>query len=77
MYLDAAAFCGHWPYYYLREGNLPQVLEKLKAYGIEGGLMSSLDACFYNDPWEADGLLTEALQGTTWGVAMSVNPNLP
>lgn len=77
MYLDAAAFCGHWPYYHLREGSLPQGLEKLKKSGIEGGLMSSLDACFYNDPWEADGPLVEALNDTSWRVAMSVNPNLP
>lgn len=77
MYLDAAAFCGHWPYYYLRDGKLEQVQEKLKTNGIEGGLMSSLDACFYNDPWEADGPLVEALKGTNWRVAMSVNPNLP
>ena len=50
MYLDAAAFCGHWPYYYLRDGQLPQVVEMLKKSDINGGLMSSLDAIFYNDP---------------------------
>ena len=72
MYLDTAAFCGHWPYYHLREGALPQVLKNLKAAGIDGGLISSLDAVFYNDPWEADGPLVQALQGTAWRVAMSV-----
>lgn len=77
MYLDVAAFCGHWPYYHLREGKLPQVLENLKAAGIDGGLMSSLDAVFYNDPWEADSPLVEALKETPWRVAMSVNPTLP
>ena len=77
MYLDAAAFCGHWPYRHLRDGELPQVLERLKAAGIEGGLMSSLDAIFYNDPWEADGPLVKALAGTAWGVAMSVDPTQP
>lgn len=77
MYFDAAAFCGHWPYYRLREGSLPQVLQKLKAAGIEGGFLSSLEAVFYNDPWEADGPLTEELKNTNWRVAMSVNPRLP
>ena len=77
MYLDVSAFCGHWPYYHLREGKLPQVLENLRQAGIEGGLMSSLDAVFYNDPWEADGPLVEALKETPWRVAMSVNPTLP
>lgn len=77
MYFDAAAFCGHWPYYHLRQGSLPQVLQKLKAAGIEGGFLSSLEAIFYNDPWEADGPLTEELKNTNWRVAMSVNPDLP
>lgn len=77
MYIDTAAFCGHWPYYHLREGALAQVLENLRAAGIEGGLMSSLDAVFYNDPWEADGPLAEALKQTPWRVAMSINPTMP
>lgn len=77
MYLDAAAFCGHWPYYRLRSEKLPQVLEMLKKSDISGGLMSGLEAVFYNDPWEADGPLLEALKGTAWQVAMAVNPMLP
>ena len=77
MYFDAAAFCGHWPFYHLRDGELAQVLEKLKAEHIEGGFLSSLDAIFYNDPWEADGALVETLRGTAWRVAMCVNPTLP
>ena len=77
MYFDAAAFCGHWPYYRLREGNLMQVLQKLSAAGIDGGFLSGLEAVFYNDPWEADGPLTEELKNTNWRVAMSVNPDLP
>lgn len=77
MYFDAAAFCGHWPYYHLREGKPEQVLAQLKKAQIDGGLMSSLNAIFYNDPWEADGPLIEKLKNTNWRVAMSVNPNLP
>lgn len=77
MYFDAAAFCGHWPFYQLRGGELPQVLETLKKAGIEGGFLSSLDACFYNDPWEADAPLLESLKGTAWRVAVCVNPELP
>lgn len=77
MYFDAAAFCGHWPYYDLRDSALPQVLEKMKNEGIEGGFMSSLNAIFYNDPWEADENLIKALEGTAWRAAMCVNPKLP
>ncbi len=77
MYLDAAAFCGHWPFYRVRNGNLGQMLARYRAAGIDGGVMSSLDAVFYQDPWEADGELVAALAGTNWRVAMSVNPIMP
>lgn len=77
MYFDAAAFCGHWPYRYLREAELTQILGCMKQNSIGGGWMSSLDAVFYNDPWEADCRLVEALAGTNWRVAMSVDPTQP
>lgn len=77
MYFDAAAFCGHWPYYHVRNAGLGQMLERYRAAGIESGLMSSLDAVFYQDPWEADRELVKALTGTDWRVAMSVNPTMP
>lgn len=77
MCFDAAAFCGHWPYYYLRDGQLSQVRQKLWQGDIDGGLISSLDAIFYNDPWEADGMLLEELAGTNWRLAMCINPMLP
>ena len=77
MYFDAAAFCGHWPYYYVRNGELEQMLERYYAAGIESGLMSCLDAVFYQDPWEADKELVARLAGTNWRAAMSVNPMMP
>lgn len=77
MYFDAAAFCGHWPYYHVRNAGVEQMLERYRAAGIESGLMSSLDAVFYQDPWEADRELVKALTGTDWRVAMSVNPTMP
>lgn len=77
MYFDAAAFCGHWPFYHVRNGGLEQMLARYHAVGIDGGLMSSLDAVFYQDPWEADRELVEALADTNWRVAMSVNPTMP
>ena len=77
MYFDTAAFCGHWPYYHVRNAQLEQMLERYRAAGIESGLMSSLDAAFYQDPWEADRELVARLAGTNWRVAMSVNPTMP
>ncbi|MBE6941898.1 MAG: hypothetical protein E7455_06440 [Ruminococcaceae bacterium] len=77
MYFDTAAFCGHWPFYHVRNAGLEQMLERYRTTGIDGGLMSSLDAVFYQDPWEADRELVQALAGTHWRVAMSVNPMMP
>lgn len=77
MYFDAAAFCGHWPYYHVRNAEPEQMLERYRAVGIESGLMSSLDAVFYQDPWEADKELVARLADTDWRVAMSVNPTMP
>lgn len=77
MYFDTAAFCGHWPYHHLRDSDVQQMLARYHAAGIDAGLMSSLDAVFYQDPWEADGPLVAALAGTNWRVAMSLNPMMP
>lgn len=77
MYFDAAAFCGHWPYHHVRNSGVEQMLERYHAAGIDSGLMSSLDAVFYQDPWEADGQLVAALAGSNWRAALSVNPMMP
>ena len=77
MRYDFAAYTGHWPFRRLRQGALSQVLEKYKKAGFSGGCISSLEAIFYNDPWEADGLLLDALQGTGWELALCVDPTLP
>lgn len=77
MHSDFCAFAGRWPFRRLRRGCLGDVLADGAARGITGGLMSSLDAIFYNDPWEADGPLLAALAGTGWRLAMAVDPTLP
>ena len=77
MRYDYAVYTGHWPFRKLRQGALSQVLEKYKTAGFSGGCVSSLDAVFYNDPWEADGPLLEALKGTGWEPAVCVDPTLP
>ncbi len=77
MYYDLSAFAGHWPFRRLRNGEIGAELEHLKKYGIGGGLISSLDAIFYNDPWEADGELAELLREKGFRAAVCVNPDLP
>ncbi len=77
MNYDLSAFCGHWPFRKLRLASLDEQLAEFARLGISGGCMSSLDAIFYNDPWEADEPLCHALAGTAWHPAICVNPRLP
>lgn len=76
MYYDFSAFTGHWPYRRIRNSGLADQLLLHRESGISGGVMSSLNAIFYNDPREADFPLLEALP-EQWSLAMCVNPALP
>lgn len=77
MNYDLSAFCGHWPFRRLRRASLDGRLEEYACLGFSGGCMSSLDAIFYNDPWEADEPLLNMLAGTGWHPAICVNPCIP
>lgn len=69
MNYDMAAFMGHWPFRRLRGGGFPA--------GFGGGLVSSLDAIFYNDPREGDEPLFRELAATGWHLAVCADPALP
>lgn len=45
--------------------------------GIEGGFVSSLEAIFYQDPYEAELVLAKQLEGTPYIHALTLNPMLP
>ena len=77
MNYDVSAFSGHWPYRHLRRSTISEQLAEYERLRFSGGCMSSLDAIFYNDPWEADEPQLRALSGTGWKLAMCVNPLLP
>lgn len=66
MNYDFSAFSGHWPF------------RRLRASGMEadGGVVSSLNAIFYNDPREGDEPLWESLP-ENWQLAVCLNPQLP
>lgn len=76
MNYDFSTFSGHWPFRRIRNHDLSRQLSMCGGLGISGGVMSSLEAIFYNDPWEADLPLLEALP-EHWQLAMCVNPSLP
>ena len=52
-------------------------MEKHRSCGIEGGFVSALESIFYQDPYEAEVLLAEAVKGTAYRHAMILNPTLP
>lgn len=66
MIYDFAAFSGHWPFRRLRSSG----------FGAGGGVVSSLDAIFYNDPREGDEPLMQSLP-ENWQPAVCLNPRLP
>lgn len=77
MNYDVSALCGHWPFRYLRGSAAADRLRAYERLGFYGGCMASLDAVFYNDPWEADSRLLRELEGSGWRLAMCVDPGLP
>lgn len=77
MNYDVSAFTGHWPFRYLRENTMEQQAARYSSWNITGGCISSLDAIFFNDPWEADKKLWEKTKNTSWELSMCANPRLP
>ncbi|NLD87806.1 MAG: hypothetical protein GX633_06060 [Clostridiales bacterium] len=74
---DCNCFSGNWPFHHVRTNTPGLMLEKHRKAGIDGGLMSSLEAIFYEDSWEADSRLSEKLSGTPYLHAQTINPLHP
>lgn len=74
---DANCFSGNWPFFYVRENSVKKLQQQHNEYGIDGGFLSSLEAIFYQDPYEAEVQLAEQIRGTNYHHAMIVNPTLP
>lgn len=76
MNYDFSVFSGRWPFRRLRNHDLSRLLAQHEQLGFSGGVVSSLEAIFYNDPREADLPLLEALP-EGWELAMCADPTLP
>lgn len=77
MKFDCNCFTGNWPFFKVRCNTLEKLMEKHRSCGIEGGFVSALESIFYQDPYEAEVLLAEAVKGTSYRHAMILNPTLP
>ena len=76
-YMDFNCFSGNWPFYKVRYNTVEKLAAQHKRIGVTGGVISSLEAIFYQDPYEAELALAKELEGTDYLHAMILNPRLP
>lgn len=74
--LDLNCYCGNWPFFRVRYNTVEKIAQLHKRCAIEGGFISSLEAIFYQDPYEAEVQLAKQLEGTPYMHAMILNPML-
>lgn len=75
--IDGNCLLGHWPFRKIRKDSFADLKAVHRRHGIDGGIVSSLDAVFYNDPMEGDAELHETLRGSGYRQLLTVNPLLP
>lgn len=75
--LDLNCYCGNWPFFRVRYNTVEKIAQLHKRCAIEGGFISSLEAIFYQDPYEAEVQLAKQLEGTPYMHAMILNPKIP
>ncbi|MEA4822770.1 MAG: hypothetical protein VB111_01485 [Clostridiaceae bacterium] len=77
-HLDCGCFVGTWPFHKVRKPTFADLRSLHMKNGIAGGFISSTNAIFWNDPWEAELDLAKALVGfPTYRHVMTVNPTQP
>ena len=75
--LDLNCYCGNWPFFRVRYNTVEKIAHLHNRCGIEGGYISSCEAIFYQDPYEAEVQLAKDLEGTPYMHAMTLNPKIP
>lgn len=75
--MDFNCFVGNWPFFRVRCNTAEKLMQLHERCGITGGVVSSLEAIFYQDPYEAELQLAKQLEGTPYLHAMVLNPMLP
>lgn len=77
MSIDYNCFVGSWPFVKRRTTDFDGLRRTHQKHDIESGLVSSLGAVFYNDPFEGDLELAKIIKGSGYMHAVSINPMLP
>lgn len=75
--MDFNCYCGNWPFFRIRYNTAEKLAQLHSRCGITGGFVSSCEAIFYQDPYEAEVLLSKELEGTPYMHALTLNPMLP
>lgn len=75
--VDCNCMIGGWPFHRVRNPGFEDLKKMHARAGITGGLVSSTDAIFWNDPYEAERILAKTLEGQSdYKHIMTVNPTL-
>jgi len=77
MKTDYNCFTGAWPFVKRRQVDFDGLRKMHEKHGIKTGIVSSLNAVFYNDPFEGDMELAQKIKGSGYKQAVSINPMLP
>lgn len=73
-----SCFWGHWPFHKLYKNTLQDLQKIHEEHGITSGYVSSLNSIFYNDPYEGDEELHEAIKDEPEYLhVLTINPTLP
>lgn len=75
--IDYNCFTGNWPFHKVRCNTIAKLSALHHRVGIENGIVSSLEAIFYQDPYEAEKALAVEIAGTGYVQAFVCNPTLP
>lgn len=74
--LDLNCLIGNWPFRKLYRNSLSDLQLIHEKYGVSGGYLASLDAIFYNDPYEADEEVASMIRNTPYHFVATSNPQL-
>lgn len=77
MGFDANCFVGNWPFFRVKENTFEKLKELHSKNNITGGFVSSLESIFYQDPYEAESLLSQQIKDSGYQQIMVLNPMLP
>jgi len=76
-FFDFNCMVGSWPFHRVRNSSFADLKALHARVGISGGIVSSTEAIFWNDPYEADRLLAQTLSNDeNYKQVMTVNPTL-